>query len=130
MINAYLKAAEYANKLKNHLAKSHSLYCIGNAYTDLEQFQKAEKYYLMALKDSALIDNPIYINIHHHGLGLTYSRWGQYKKAIKHNKIALKNYRLVGNKLYEFDVLNNMAVAYNHMSDNQKSIRALVFGIC
>ncbi|WP_298370304.1 histidine kinase dimerization/phosphoacceptor domain -containing protein [uncultured Lutibacter sp.] len=122
MIKAYLKGAEYADRLKNYLAKSHSLYCIGNAYTELEQFQKAESYYLMALKDSLLISNPLYINIHHHGLGITYSRWGNYKKAIIHNNIALKHYKSVGNKLYEFDVLNNISVVYNRMQNNYKSI--------
>ena len=122
MIKEYLKGSEYADRLKNYLAKSHSLYCIGNAYTELEQFQKAENYYLMALKDSLLINNPLYINIHHHGLGITYSRWGNYKKAIIHNNIALKHYKSVGNKLYEFDVLNNISVVYNRMQNHYKSI--------
>ncbi len=112
-ISSYLKGAEYADKLKNYTAKSFALYNLGYIYMDLEQFDKAEKYFLNALKDSSKIELKAYVNMNHHSLGLNYSRWGKYDKALKHNKIALDFYRKSGNKLYEFDVLNNIAVVFN-----------------
>lgn len=121
-INSYLEGSKLADKFKNYTAKSFALYNIAYLYMDLNQYEKSEKYYLLALKDSAQIKLKAYVYMNHHGLGNNYSRWGKYQKALKHNKIALDYYKLTGNKLYQFDVLNNIAVVYSGMNNPSKSI--------
>ncbi|WP_457618217.1 tetratricopeptide repeat-containing sensor histidine kinase [Lutibacter sp.] len=122
-INSYLKSSKYADKLESYTAKSFALYNIAYLYMDLNQYEKSEKYYLLALKDSTKIELKAYVYMNHHGLGNNYSRWGKYQKALKHNKIAYNYYKSTGNKLYQFDLLNNTAIVYGRMNNPSKSIK-------
>lgn len=121
-INSFLEGSKYADKLGSYAAKSFALYNIAYLYMDLNQYEKSEKYYLMALKDSSKIEIKTYVYMNHHGLGNNYSRWGKYQKALKHNQIAYDYYKSIGNKLYQFDVLNNTAVVYGRINNPTKSI--------
>lgn len=120
-IQAILKGLEIAEKTNTPDQKSYCLYILGYKYMMLQNYSKAEEYFLKSLTFSDSVSLQIFINMNHHGLGINYSRWEKYDKALHHNNIALGFFRKQGDKLYEFDVLNNTAVIYQRMN-NQDSV--------
>ncbi len=120
-INSFLKQVELAERTFNINEKIKALYNIGYAYMEMEQYPKAEKYFLRCLADSLKIKKD-YVNINYHALGILYSRWKKYDKALHYDSLALDAYRKEGYKIYEFDVLNNMAGVYQRMGDYEKAL--------
>jgi len=114
-IEMVLKGLDIAKLKQNETQISYSLYLLGYKYMDLENYKKAEEYFLKSLSYSDSISLETYINANHQGLGINYSRWGKYDKALFHNKIALNNFIKRGDKLYTFDALNNTAVVYERL---------------
>ncbi|MFV0573751.1 MAG: histidine kinase dimerization/phosphoacceptor domain -containing protein [Xanthomarina gelatinilytica] len=115
-IKAILKGVEIAEKTNAPTQKSYSLYLLGYKYMGIDNYKKAEEYFLKSLKFSDSVSLQTYVNMNHHGLGINYSRWGIYDKALHHNKIALDFFRKQNDKLYEFDVLNNIAIVYQKIN--------------
>ncbi len=100
-------------------------YNLGWAYLELEQYEKAESYFLKSLNNQKHEDLSDYYYRNHHALGITYSRWGKFEQAYKHNILALEFYKNTGNRLYEFDVLNNLATLF---INNKKYTEGLIYG--
>jgi len=111
-IDYYLEGARLADKFNDYESKNSINYLIGWIYMDLEQHNKAKKYYLKALEDSINFKASFYSTRIFHALGINYSRAGNFKEALLNNSKALRRYREEGDKLYEFDVINNTAVIY------------------
>lgn len=115
-IRAVLKGVAIAEEINEPTQIAYGLYALGYRYMDLENYFKAEKYFLKSLTYADSVALPIYVNMNHHGLGINYSRMKKYNKALYHNHKALSFFRMKGDKLYEFDVLNNTAGVYQRMN--------------
>lgn len=113
-IENYIKSSEYASSTGNLNQKAYSNYIIGYSYMDLEQYEKAESYFKMVLKDSTKILYK-YVNYCNHALGINYSRDGQLDKALIYNEKALAYFRGSGNKMYQWDVMINTAVVFKRL---------------
>ena len=118
----YLKLAiKFAEKYGEVEQVSFANYVLGYSLMENGRYDDAEKYFIVAMKDSTKFKVPTYLYMNHHALGINYSRWGKYNKALYHNTRALDHYKKTGNKLYEGDVLNNMATLFYRQKEFQKA---------
>jgi two-component sensor histidine kinase len=121
----YLKSKEIAEKTHDYMRKSYFLNLIGWTYYSMQQYDKAEKFFKQALKDSAKIKIKIYNISNHHGLGMTYYAWKKYYKALYHDSIALDFFRKNNNKHFEAELNINLANVYHALKQNDKSFKYL-----
>jgi len=121
-IDNFIFASKIANTLNDYQNKAYYLYSIGNAYTGLEQYDKAEKYFLEGLKDSLYLGNDIYKYMIHHSRGINFSRNYKFDEAFNEYKKSLKYFRQTEDKLYEFDALNNISTVFNRMENHEKAL--------
>ena len=122
-IEYFIKSYEIAKQSQDIDGINGALEEIGNAYIELKNYPKAEKYLLEAL--SNLVKLTINGNVLslYRSLGLLYSHWGKYEKAEYYNKLALNGFKLSGENLYIWDEYNNLSIIYTDQKKYNQAIK-------
>jgi two-component system, NarL family, sensor kinase len=92
----YLKTRPYFEKSGNKQKFRTVLGNIGVLYTSLQNFEMAEKYYLMSEKISIEIDDQYGLSQAYNGLGIVYASRKEYEKAMDYAKRSEKIAHEVG----------------------------------
>jgi tetratricopeptide (TPR) repeat protein len=117
-----LNAAEAAEKLGNSNYLSIIYIDLGNAYSDLGDYQKAIEYQNKQLQIALQIGNKKREGQAYGNLGNAYSSLGDYQKAIEFQNKRLKVALQIGDKKGEGNAYGNLGNAYQSLSDYQKAI--------
>lgn len=117
-----LKALDFADLFDDNNIEATALTTLAWTYMELEQFEKAEAYYLEALSDSLVFESEKGKHTIYRGLGLVYSRWGKFDQALEFALPALEYFTESGNKLYSMDMFSNVATIYYRMEEYQTSL--------
>ncbi|KAL4506548.1 hypothetical protein ABPG72_000119 [Tetrahymena utriculariae] len=105
------QAIEKANKAYQ---KSDMYAQLGNTYLEVEQYQKAIKYYLEGLKIQPKNDECL------NNISFCYLEMHELQKSIQFGELALLNYP------YNSTVLCNLAIVYEELNDMDKAEKAYV----
>ena len=116
------KSLVYSEKTEAKIGIANSLGRLGNAYSYLEQVEKAIEHYERALEISIEIGDWRGKGLHLGNLGSAYSDLGQVEKAIEYYKQALDILRKVGDRRGEGSHLGNLGLAYSNLGQVEKSI--------
>lgn len=116
--NNLIRAVEILeNENKKNPNDLQCLYHLGFTFRFLEDFEKAEKYYLEALKIDSDIDS---VNL---GLGVVYQLKGDFNKAIKYLEKA------TASPHFNVNAFNSLGLTYKKKGDLDKAIEIYLQGI-
>ncbi len=118
-LDAFTQSNQIAKKYNLKTLEAFTINNFGNVYRDLNEFEKALKYYRQSFeifKDSMSFNN----------IGLCYSDLGDTANAMKYFRISLDFSRSSGNLLNEANTLSNMAEIYKGTGQYAKAMEYFV----
>lgn len=125
----YKKALKYCNKNYSEPNSCFALVYgnIGNFFSKTYQYEKAEEYYLRALKVELEMNSKRALVERYNNLGILYLKMKRFDNSIRYllksKDLIFSDQVLKNNFLMLKRIFNNLGVAYNKKEDYQESLR-------
>jgi class 3 adenylate cyclase/uncharacterized protein HemY len=116
------RALDLARKLENQQLQSSAFSRIGNAYLNLEEYDKAEEYFNYTMQIDEQVGNTEGIIGTLSNIGNIYVRRAEYQTALEKYKQGLDLSYKIGSTKYSANILSNMGAAAFFLSDIEQSL--------